>query len=53
MDPEPKLVSSFSVSIDAALKHVSVNAGDPGIDPASDFGIGTIQDTKGINGSIL
>jgi hypothetical protein len=53
MDPEPELVSGFSVLIDATLEHASVNAGDPGVDPASDSGIGTIQDTKGINGPIL
>jgi hypothetical protein len=53
MDPEPELVSGFSVSIDAALEHASVNAGDPGIDPASDSGMGTIRDIKGIDGPIL
>jgi hypothetical protein len=42
MDPEPELVSGFSVSIDAALECASVNAGDPGVDPASNSGIGTI-----------
>jgi hypothetical protein len=42
MDPEPKLVSGFSVSIDTALECASVNAGDPGIDPVLDSGIGTI-----------
>jgi hypothetical protein len=42
MDPEPELVSGFSVLIDTALECASVNARDPGIDPASDSGIGTI-----------
>jgi hypothetical protein len=53
MDPEPELVSGFSVSIDTALEHASVNAGDPGVDPFSDSGIGTIRDTKGVDGPIL
>jgi hypothetical protein len=53
MDPEPELVFGFSVSIDAALERVSVNVGDPGIDPASDSDIGNIQDTKGVDGPIL
>jgi hypothetical protein len=42
VDPKPELVSGFSVSIDAALKCASVNAGDPGIDPVSNSGTGTI-----------
>jgi hypothetical protein len=53
MDPESELVSGFFVSIDAALKCASVNAGNPGVDPASDSGIGTIRDTKGVDGPIL
>jgi hypothetical protein len=53
MDPKPELVSDFSVSIDAALEHAFINAGNPGIDPASNSGTGTIRDTKGINGPIL
>jgi hypothetical protein len=53
MDPEPELVSSFSISMNTALEHASVNAGNPGVDPASDSGIGTIRDTKGVDGPIL
>jgi hypothetical protein len=53
MGPKPELVSGFSVSIDTALEHASVNAGDPVVDPASDSGMGTIQDTKGVDSPIL
>jgi hypothetical protein len=53
VDPKPKLIFGFSISIDAALEHAFVNAGNPSVDPVSDSGTGTIRDTKDIDGPTL